>query len=606
MRRIAFVWLSHWPTDRLIRHRAQGRPVRNNQACQTGLSPNAPRPDGSNAPLGLYQSAAGGQRLTALNEAARAIGLFRGQLLADARAQCPTLEAVEHDPAADRVALKALAGWAGRYTPWTAPSRGVNGEDGLILDVTGCAHLFGSERALLNDLSNRLQGFGLNARIALADTLGAAWALAHYAAADEPMLLPPGGQKAALLDLPVAALRLDSGVIEGLEAVGFKTIGDVIDLPRGPLTARFGTDPAHRLDQALGIDEEPVAPEAPLVPFRARRLLPEPIITHEAVLSVLDALASDLCTSLIDQGVGARRLDLHLFRADGACFSLPVATSRPCHRPDHLIRLFKDQLEIKAHEAAPGFGFDAVSLDVTQVETSSPTQLAIAASILRGREAGAASAQFTQSPQSPSKRKPPRADKRPHGVSPGFTVDMPIVQNDSIGHLIDTVGNRLGLSNVYTLEPGIGHLPERSMAVKSATKSGTSIKADSSDRSLKDDISSGAKPASPPANGSGLSRPLSLLPGPEPIEVLAEIPDGPPRRFQWRRASFDIARFEGPERIAPEWWRSARSTGDAPRPRVRDYYRVEDGEGRRFWLCRHGLYGAEPSEPKWYIHGFFA
>jgi protein ImuB len=156
-----------------------------------------------------------------------------------------------------------------------------------------------------------------------------------------------------------------------------------------------------------------------------------------------------------------------------------------------------------------------------------------------------------------------------------------------LSHLYDRLGARLGPARITRFLPVDTHIPERAVVAQPVA------------------LSSAAQPqalaAEPHAEETAPDRPLRLFARPEPVEVIAEVPEGPPLRFRWRRVMHEVARAEGPERIAPEWWRSV----DAGRA-TRDYFRVEDAEGRRYWLFREGLYGRETASPVWYLHGLFA
>lgn len=509
-------------------------------------------------------------RLAAVNGPAQEAGLRPNLLLTEAKALCPDLEADDYCPQEDLSALKAISDWCHRYSPWSAPAQGASGQDGVFIDFTGCAHLFGGEQGWVEDLLYRLSSFGLHARAGLADTPGAAWALARFGRMRSNWaILAPGNLRKAMVDLPVAALRLEPSLVEGLEAVGLKRVGDIIDMPRQNLTKRFGTSIAHRLDQALGVDEEPICPQSPLVPYRARRALGEPIVTEEAVSQGIREIARDLCARMIEEGVGARRLRLELYRTDGARRHLEIGTSRPCHQPDHIESLFAKRLSEAVDDLEGGLGIDALSLNVLEAEQSSPTQLAIAASTLQDPQPGQRGKSKAKGTSHPQRRRP----------------------DEALGRLVDHLGNRLGLENVYQMSPANSHLPEEAMAL-------TPLSASPGSNSLAQGEQAEAFSGKEALQAN---RPIGLLPGPEPIDVLAEIPDGPPRHFKWRRQAYRIVRFEGPERIAPPWWKSKERS-----QKTRDYYRVEDEKGRRFWLCRHGLYERETVSPNWYVHGVFA
>ncbi|NIJ41107.1 protein ImuB [Parvibaculum indicum] len=488
--------------------------------------------------------------MTACNGSAREAGIAPGQLVPDAMALCPSLGVHDAAPEADRAALEKLARWCGRYTPWSvADPVGVGAEpDGLLLDISGCAHLFGGEAALLDEMAARLGRFGFGLRAAIASTPGAAWALARYGR-EAPSVLPAGEEKRALAGLPVRGLRLDRGVADGLSRLGLKRIGDLYDKPRAPLTARFGPVPARRLDEALGRAPEPISPSLPHVPFRTRLHFAEPIARLEHVEEALARLAGDLCSLLAEEHKGARRLRLTLYRVDGEVRELHAGTSAPSHEEGHLARLFREKLDKAGDDFDAGFGIEAMSLACLAADDLAPSQ-----------------ARLT-------------------GGGP---------QAHDLARLIDRLGNRLGPGRVARAEPRASHIPERAVRAVPAMRGASPA------------LAGWAREAA--HLPEGVSRPLRLLPAAEPVEVVAEVPEGPPRIFRWRRMTYRVARAEGPERIAPEWWRQDSGQGENGKKdggRTRDYYRVEDGDGRRFWLYRDGLYTRDEEEPRWYLHGVF-
>jgi protein ImuB len=517
MPRIISVWLPHWPIRRFLA--AQSR---------TSTLTSTPAPVDPDRPFVLTVEAAGGPRIAALNEAAEAEGLAVRDLLADARAKVTTLQVRPADPAADDAALRRLALWATRYTPTVSPWGEQNGADGFFLDVAGAAHLFGGEEMLLADLISRLDRFGLPARLAIADTAGAAWALARFHPDDVAILL--SGQEAeALAPLPVAALRLSPDTSATLRRLGFKRIGSLIDKPRAPFAARFESELLTRLDQALGRAAEPLALIAPPPVYHSLRYLMEPIFSQEAIVAVATRLMKDLVHALVRHGVGARALRLALYRVDGEVATIDVSLTMPTRDPAHVTRLFDLKLERVAEAVEFGFGFEALGLAAIIVEPIEPAQTDLA----------------------------PAADS--HNA-------------EACAALIDRLQQRLGPRSVRQLAPVASYLPERAeIAV------------------------TGTAPAWPAPQAT---RPLLLLPHAEPADVLALVPEGPPQRFRWRGVMHDVAHAQGPERIASEWWRS-------PQP-TRDYYLVEDGGGRRFWLYREGLYERETNAPRWFVHGLFA
>ena len=477
-------------------------------------------------PFALTETSAGTDRLAAVSAAAAAAaGLAPGMTLADARALAPGLATRPDDPRAAARRLAALADWARRFTPWTAPC----GVDGLWLDTTGCERLFGGETALLARLSAGVARRGHDHRLAVAETPGAAWAAARFAAGAR-IAIAPGGARAALAPLPVAALRLPAETAAALARVGLRRVGDLYDRPRAPLVRRFGRLVGDRLDQALGRRGEPVSPRRPPVRHRARRGFAEPVADAASVAAALDALLDMLCAALADAGLGARRLALRLFRVDGDSRVLAVGAARARRDARGLARLFAERLD----------GLDAGhGIEVMELEAARTEPLAAART---------------------------RLDSRPGG-------------EDRLAETIDRLVNRLGADRVVRPGPRDTHLPDRAV------------------RRLAPLPEPGAAAVWPAA-----ARPVRLFAPPRPIEAVAAAPDDPPVLFRWRGRSIRVARASGPERIAGEWWRE-----EAP---TRDYYRVEDTGGARFWLYREGLYesrgGAPAPAPRWYLHGLFA
>jgi len=617
MRRIVCVWLPRWPTDHLRRQRrresrtaqtASGKtPAEQPPAGQPPSTASSPTPrEGSleEAPLALLVSTAGGLRIAACCARADAEGAVLGQGAADARALVPGLACEPFDPQGARAGLERLALWAQRYTPWCAPTDVVEtvpvspdapvteypGGGGLFLDVTGAAHLFApkdtpektssgpddpariaaGEQALVEDLLTRLAAMGIEARAALADTLGAAWALAHYAVPERALsaqrsawlIAPPAGLASdagreairPLTRLPVASLRLPGRIVEGLRALGLKTVGEVLARPRAPLARRFGSVLLTRLDQAIGRANEPLNPRRPPADFRVRARLAEPISRVEHVVEGAGRLAEDLCAHLAQEGRGAKRLRLDLFRVDGEVTSVEVGAAAPARDPGHMIRLLRDKLERLEHGFDAGYGFETLVLSVPASQALPPSQ-----DVLQGAH-------------------PPQTDdgqdlKRRAGED---RIDPALLR------LVDRIGNRLGLERVRRITPRDSHIPERAVAAVPWH---------------------GGAAAHAPASGADWGgfgageRPPALLSDPEPVEAVAEVPDGPPQLFRWRRVTYRVIKAEGPERLSTEWWHD-------PEAVTRDYYRVEDEAGRRFWLYRAGLYG-EDTAPSWFLHGLF-
>ncbi|MEX0644830.1 MAG: DNA polymerase Y family protein [Parvularculaceae bacterium] len=479
------------------------------------------------APVVLYEKAKSALRITGGDAAADAAGLYAGQPLADARAMQPNLIAAPADPAGDWKAFRAAAERLTRYTPLV----GVFAPGDAFLDIAGCAHLFGGEAALMADILARVSRETVEARASVADSPGAAWAIAHYA---RGAIIRSGEAKTALADLPVAALRLEPEAAEGLCRLGLKRIGQLYDLPRAPLAARFNAGLLRRLAQALGSEDEPISPILPAPDFTVETRLPEPIQSQDAITAFLERLAPSLEARLEREGKGARRFELALFRVDNHLHRLSVGAMAPARDAGHIIRLFKNRLDDVHDAREAGFGYDLLQLKAFDC------------------------APFEEAAATFGTRDEARAFEA----------------------LQDRLINRLGPSRVCAVRLRNSHIPERSAAFEP--------------------VMGNAPDFPPPQNGGGeQKRPLKLLPLPEPIEAMAEVPDGPPVRFIWRRVSYAVKRASGPERIADEW-RDKTALGP-----TRDYYRVEDGEGRRYWIFREGLYERETTRPQWFLHGFF-
>jgi protein ImuB len=485
------------------------------------------------APLVVTGKRGNAEQLVAVDETAERLGLRVGLALAQARAMHPALIAVAEEPDADARLLATLADWCQRYTPLVA----LDAPDGLLLDIGGCAHLFGGEAALLDDIARRVTRFGFAAEAAIADTVGAAFAAARFSPG---LCVEAGGERAALAPLPPAALRLPQETVALLARLGLKRIGDIVDLPRKPLAARFGIEFLRQLDRALGRDREPLNPLRPVAPYVAEQRFAEPIAREEDVLAVTVRLAARLRALLEKRGEGARRIELSLFRTDGAVKRVEAGASRPLRDPQEIRALFAERLAALGDEFDPGFGFDLMRLSVTAAEPAPEEQS-------------------------------------------GFGASEDAAQVD---RLIDRLAARLGSRRVGRLVAHDSHIPECAAGVLPA-QAQRSAEIDDGWRAFRRHR---ARVALAP-------RPLRLFARPEPIEAIAMVPDGPPLRFRWRRALHEVAAAEGPERIEGAWW----SEEGGP---ARDYFRIEDIAGHRFWLFRAGLY-REIVQPRWFLHGLF-
>ena len=498
-KRIVSIWFPRLATDRIQRQRG---------------------PEWEARPLAAVVESGSRIMLAGVNRVAEQAGLAPGMTLADARAVAAHLVTAPADTRAQATLLGRIARWCGRYTPIAAP----DGTDGLFLDITGCAHLFGGEADMLADMTGRLEGFGFAVAAALADTPGAAWALAHYGGAGA--IAPPGGTARAIERLPVGALRLGRETAASLAHLGLRRIGDLYGMPRGSLAARFGQGTVLLLDRALGHAEEAIGNLRPPATPRARIAFAEPIGTRADIDAALAYLLDELCTRLESAGQGARRLELAFHRVDGTAQMLAIGTARPLRDAAALARLFRDRLD----KVDPGFGIEAMILAAPAAEPLSPAQA---------------------------------------------TLDERRDTDDGMATLVERLGNRFGFERVRRVAPLDSHLPDR--AWRGLPAAGMAMAGSEQNW-----------PRTPP-------RPARLFPALEPVEAEAESPDGPPASFRWRGRRHAVRGAEGPERIAPEWWRDDPAWASG----ARDYWCIEDETGRRFWLCRT----ARP--PEWRLHGLF-
>lgn len=486
----------------------------------------APLEDGP--PIVLVAKVKGALRLAAVDPAAARAGLSLGLTLADARARTPALRSVAYRPDADAALLARVLEDFGRFTPMIAEDP----PHGLMLDVTGCAFLFGDEAGLMRMAQDRAGRIGLHVRSALAGTPQVARALARFG---QGGLFATGEDRNAARRLPVAALELSEKEEQALRRAGLKHLADLDDRPRAPLAARFGADFPARLARVLGDEDVRITPHRPPAPIVVDRIFFEPISAPEDIERVLSDLLFETMDRLDLAGQGGRAFEAGFYRVDGEVRRVVVRTGRPTRDATAILRLFRERMAALSNPLDPGFGFDQMRMAVPWTQTLSATQQGLE------RE------------------------------TPG---------EEAFSRLIDRLTARLGPEAVLRFEPFGSHIPERAARlIPASARTG-------------DEVWPDLDPDDPPL------RPLQMFDPPQPVETLAEVPDGYPLKFRWRRVLHEVVRAEGPERIGGEWWR-------APDQRSRDYYRIEDQDGRRFWLFRQGLYGETP-EPRWFIHGLFA
>ena len=494
-------------------------------------------------PFALVEKVRGAVRLAALDPQAHALGLSPGLALADARARVPELAVCEADPDADLHWLERIADAGDRFTPMVA----LDPPDGLTLDITGCAHLFGGEAQLIGEVERHMQHWSGHLRHACANTAQGAQALARF------QTVPASTENMALRRLPIAALRLESETELALRRAGLKTIGDLASRPTAPIAARFGEDAVAMLEAVLGRTDPRITPRRPLPALFFERRFAEPITQTGSALTVIGELAQEAAKALEERGKGGRRFAARFFRSDGCIYDLAVESGLPMRDPDMLMQLFRERITALADPIDPGFGFDMIRLSVPRIEPLGATQLQ-----LEGGE----------------------------------------IREEAMTALVDRLSTRLGRGRIRRFLSRDTHIPEQGVLTLPAMDVPTPVA------------------WMMPEKGEPPMRPIHLFDPPQQIEVMAEVPDGPPHRFRWRRIQHDVIRFEGPERIAAQWWQhSGRQhpgvqhqggQQSVQKGLTRDYYRVEDARGRRFWVFRHGLYDRELPDPRWFIHGLFA
>jgi protein ImuB len=459
-------------------------------------------------------------RLSAVDRQATSLGLTVGQPLANARAMLPDIRVVAANDPADLEFLTRIADWCDRFTPLVA----LDGPRRLLLDVTGVAHLFDGEQAMLDRIRRSFEAQGLAVRGALAGTSVAARALARYR---DGAVIACGEEEQAVKPLPVEALNLDVVTTHALRRAGLKTVGQVAARQRSELVARLGAATLAILDEALGRCARPITPRRPPPDYVQERNFAEPVTSEEVIRASLVALSHALSKVMERHGHGARCLEAVFFRADGAVRRISIATGKPTREPAMIDRLFREKLAMLSDRLDPGFGFDLIRLCALHVERASAE-----------------------------------------------TVDLNVRANEKaeLSFMIDRLAARLGSHRILAFLPHDTHIPEAAWVTVPAQHAQLSKlpwrkirKAQNAPR-----------------------RPLRLFGKAEPVDFSAA------QHFVWRKTRHVVTHCEGPERIAMEWWHH-----EAPPP-ARDYFRVEDSKGRRYWLYRKG------TAPQWFMHGIFA
>ncbi|SHJ54787.1 protein ImuB [Shimia gijangensis] len=550
-RRVLSLWFPRLGAERLIRS----------------------EPDLWGRPFAVLRDTGQMQVVASVSQAASREGVHVDQPHRDAQAMCPGLLTRLQNRQAEAAFLGTLRRWAVQFSPWVAEEAPAS----LMLDITGCAHLFGGEQGVIETVQEGCERLGLTVLAGVADTAGAAWALARFSGRGDMLMhrsgdaidqeapatrvraarrrhwtkggaapqigvtgqpastiAPVGQTRTALADIPVAGLRIDAETQAHLARLGLRKIADLANQPRATVARRFGKGLILRLDQALGSVPEPIAPAREVQNFAVRMTLPEPIGLRDDIEAGMVRLLDRLCVMLEERGKVARQVRLQAFRVDQGSEWIEVGLARASSVVDRIRPL----LSMKLDEIDAGFGIDMLRLEAVQVEAA-----------LQRPMAGRFDAE-----QSVAKR---------------------LNGSEALDDLIGRVGARVGLERITRLHPADSHLPEKTAKVMAAAW---------------------AAPYGQDWPAPATPRP-TLIWRPEPVTA----PDSayPPGQFRWRGRDLHLAMATGPERITPEWWL------DDPewRSGVRDYWRVTCREGD----CLHMYYAhGGAMSAGWFCQGSFA
>jgi protein ImuB len=496
-RRFVSIWFHHLATDWFTRREPELRKF----------------------PFVLRELSRGRMQIVATNYEAEKNGIVAGTILADARAVVPDLIVRDHPPERIENALKKLAEWCIRFSPIVA----TDPPDGILLEASGCSHLWGGDDLYVKDIVRRFERMGYGVSVSMADTAGAAWAIARFGKANK--VVPTGLHTEALLTLPPEALRLEPEICHRLHQLGLHQIRQFINISRASLRKRFGASIILQLDLARGTQLEILNPIRPAQQFEERLPCMEPIVTATGIRIALQQLVTAMCLRLLQEQKGLRKAILKCHRVDNKIVQIEIGTNRPTHDVLHILKLFENSIA----SIEPALGIELFILEAPVVEQHLPQQEKMWES-----EGGL-------------------DDKR-------------------LAELLDRIVGKTG-NTIHRYLPEDSYWPERSIKEASTL----------------------AEPVTTAWRIDKL-RPLHLLPQPERIDVSAPIPDYPPMLFRWKDKVHKIMKSDGPERIEQEWW--------IRQGQHRDYYRVEDEDGCRYWIFRSGHYSDKVFQ--WFLHGFFA
>lgn len=555
--RVLSLWLPYLATDRLRLESQE-------------LAPGQRR-----LPLATCLSNRENQPLVALCPRAERAGLRPGMARIEAVSRVPGLSIHPSETERDQQLLKRSLAWCERYTPFAAVDRSFPAEQGaaLWLDIGSAAHLAGGEASLLAKLLGMLKREGVVAKAAIADHPGCAWAACRFGS-EEQRILPSNGARVALAPMPISALRLEKADCTKIESAGLDRIEHLYALPRHSLSARFGDHVATRLDQALGLVDEPIAVDIPRPAQQAQMIFAEPITTPDILSASIERLIRQLCIGLEAAGLGARRLTLALYRVDNSTITCSVGVDRPSRDMKKLTALIGERLDT----IDLGFGLERAILDAVEIEP-------LLSESIRWQGLGtAADDPLPDLAGEPNPRTRSNENGRLRRAEWQDRIDDHARQPPAPPFL------------------GVGR---RQTATLPMVAGSSAVALAYSPQEIEQPVLQETAP-----------RPLRLLRQPEPIEAIASLPGEPPVLFRWRQRLHKVIGARGPETVSPDWWRIAeedrpssprtKQDTDTPASLSRDYFAVEDSEGARFWLFREGCYDDNSAPlPRWFLHGVF-
>ncbi|HZY82618.1 MAG TPA: DNA polymerase Y family protein [Cyclobacteriaceae bacterium] len=483
------------------------------------FSTREPESDFKKKPFILRAPSHGRMIISAANAIAESKGIHVGMAVADARALVPELQVKDDKPDLIPKLLHRLAEWCIRFTPIVA----VDPPDGLMMDVTGCSHLWGGDEHYLKDITKKLNTRGYDVRVAIADTAALAWGVARFG---KYLIANKETHFESLMSLPPEGLRLEEETVYRLHKLGLHKVSQFIKMPRQSLRKRFGPNMLSQIDKATGQEIEVIEPVIAVEPYQERLPCMDPIVTATGIEIALKELLTILCLRLQQEQKGLRVATLKCYRVDGKIEQVSIGTNRPSHHVQHLFKLF----ELKIATIEPALGIELFVLEAPKVDDHLAKQ-----------------------------------EKMWEGA--GGLVD------ERLSELIDRLAGKVGIQSIHRYLPDEHYWPERSIRQTSSLHE---------------------QPAT--EWPTDRQRPMHVLLKPEPIEVTAPIPDYPPMLFRHNGQIHQVVRADGPERIEKEWW--------VDQGEHRDYYRVEDSEGGRYWVFRLGHY--DDKVYRWFLHGYFA